>query len=136
MADLVLMSGIYILISHSVFVGCLVHRSDYVKILIQAHANVDAQNAAGFTPLMLAAHHGNYEICNMLINAGADITLRNKNDGTALMLALTSDKAHIVSLLRYAHKKLLKNYQKMLRDAWVQAPEELCKLVPMFVYEE
>ena len=107
----------------AVFVGCLVHRSDYVKILIQAHANVDAQNAAGFTPLMLAAHHGNYEICNMLINAGADITLRNKNDGTALMLALTSDKAHIVSLLRYAHKKLLKNYQKMLPD---HGPQWLC----------
>ncbi len=120
----------------AVFAGCLVHRSDYVKLLIQAHANVDAQNAEGFTPLMIAAKYGNYEICTMLIDAGADITLRNTNDGTALTLALASDKGHIVSLLKYAHKTLLENYQRMLHDTWMQAPEEICKLIPTFVYEE
>lgn len=120
----------------AVFAGCLVHRSDYVKILIKAHANVDVQNAEGVTPLMIAAKYGNYEICNMLINTGADVTLRNKNDGTALTLALMSDKTHVISLLRDTHKKLLENYQQMLLDTWLQAPAEICVMIPTFVYEE
>jgi ankyrin repeat protein len=150
----------------AVFAGCLVHRSDYVKLLIEAHANVDVQNTEGFTPLMLAAskgnyaicsmlinakaninmrnsqgftalmlaaHSGNYEICQMLINAKADITIRNKNGGTALMLALENGDVNVIVFLSKAN---LECYQRMLRDTWLQAPVEICNMIPTFVYEE
>jgi ankyrin repeat protein len=44
-----------------------------VKLLIQAGANVNLSDQAGFTPIASAAYSGHGEIVNLLIDAGADI---------------------------------------------------------------
>jgi ankyrin repeat protein len=44
-----------------------------VKLLIQAGANVNLSDRAGFTPIASAAYSGYAEIVNLLIDAGADI---------------------------------------------------------------
>ncbi len=44
-----------------------------VELLIQAGANVNLSNRAGFTPIASAAYSGHGEIVRLLIDAGADI---------------------------------------------------------------
>lgn len=45
---------------------------DYIQMLVQAGANPNFADPAGFTPLMCAAAKGHIESCRMLIDAGAD----------------------------------------------------------------
>ena len=47
------------------------------RMLIEAGAEVDTEDANGFTPLMYAAQQGNTEVVSELIRSGADITLTN-----------------------------------------------------------
>ena len=47
--------------------------TEIVELLIQAGANVNLSNRAGFTPIASAAYAGHGEIVRLLIDAGADI---------------------------------------------------------------
>ena len=47
------------------------------RLLIENGANPDIQDKEGNTPLILAAQHRTDEVLKMLLNAGADITLKN-----------------------------------------------------------
>lgn len=58
-----------------------------IKDLLNAGANVDAQNENGYTALMLAALLGRDEIMPPLLRAGADVYIQNKHDRTAFHCA-------------------------------------------------
>jgi len=49
-----------------------------VKELIAKGANVNAADAGGWTPLILAAYHGQATTVESLIAAGADVNARTK----------------------------------------------------------
>lgn len=49
-----------------------------IDALLEAHAFIDAQSPNGTTPLMLAARHKHTNAVRMLVEAGADPTLRNE----------------------------------------------------------
>jgi ankyrin repeat protein len=55
--------------------------------LLARGANVNAQSKNGVTPLMIAATHNNPPMIGILIDAGADVTLKNKLGQTAADVA-------------------------------------------------
>jgi ankyrin repeat protein len=64
-----------------------------VKLLLEAGAEINAQNRIGKTALMEAASAGNLETVKMLLQAEADISLVDENKKTALFYA--KDEGHI-----------------------------------------
>jgi hypothetical protein len=50
-------------------------------------ANVDQRSANGSTPLFIAVHMRDYDICRVLLAANADPTIKNRKDKTPLDLA-------------------------------------------------
>lgn len=50
-----------------------------LKFLIERGANVNAQDINGNTPLFIAYSCNNISAVNLLINAGADVTIRNRD---------------------------------------------------------
>ena len=50
-----------------------------MKFLIERGANVNAQDINGNTPLFIAYSCNNISAVNLLINAGADVTIRNRD---------------------------------------------------------
>jgi ankyrin repeat protein len=55
--------------------------------LTRAHTPGDPALGQGTTPLMRAAMHGDFRSMEILLAHGADVSLTQKNGGTALMLA-------------------------------------------------
>jgi len=73
--------------------------SNTTKYLIQSHADIEAKNNAGNTPLLCCAQSGNVVAFTNLIEAGANIDERNKYGQTALMIAAIYGKEKIINLL-------------------------------------
>ena len=62
-------------------------RTDIVKLLIEAGANVNVTNKNGSTPLHIAADHGHTEIVKLLIEKEANVNMANKYGLTPLYFA-------------------------------------------------
>ncbi|MDN5791149.1 MAG: ankyrin repeat domain-containing protein [Micrococcales bacterium] len=60
---------------------------------------IDVTDAAGNTPLMLAAYHGRPETVTALIERGADVDLRNARDQSPLAGALFKGEDAVVRAL-------------------------------------
>ena len=60
---------------------------DVVKILLGRRANVEARDAKGNTPLLLAAGTGLTDVCTTLLDSGADKDVTNINDHGAYRIA-------------------------------------------------
>ena len=67
--------------------------------LLDYRANPNAQNSAGWTPLMLASVKENLDIPKLLLKKGADPNLSNKKGWTPLMSASKAGHVPIVKLL-------------------------------------
>ncbi len=76
--------------------------SDTVVALLEAGAQVNAQDPAGDTPLTQAARKGNAELLVVLINAGADVGARTNEGLTALCLARQSNFTAAMQVLEQA----------------------------------
>lgn len=50
-----------------------------VKVLLKNNANVNVQNNYGMTALMWACHSGNLEMTKMLLDVGADKSIKRGN---------------------------------------------------------
>ncbi|MDY5124658.1 MAG: ankyrin repeat domain-containing protein [Treponema sp.] len=76
--------------------------TDIVRLLIEKGANIECYNPVGCTPLIIASN-GNYEICEFLIQNGADVNARrsktSNKDWTSLMYASYYSKFDIMNLL-------------------------------------
>lgn len=59
---------------------------------------IDATNEAGYTPLILASYHGNYDVVQTLLKYTTTIDA-NSGSGTALMAATVKGSSELVSLL-------------------------------------
>ena len=70
-----------------------------VNDLLEAGANVDAQNKYGMTALMYASEGNHAEIVDALLEADADIDAKNGEGSTALMIAVIHGHEDIVSIL-------------------------------------
>lgn len=57
---------------------------DMIKLLLDNHAYIDTESPNKTTPLMMAAQYGTAQAVKLLIEEGADITLKNEVGMTAL----------------------------------------------------
>lgn len=70
-----------------------------VALMIKDKKSLHSRDAKGRTPLMLASGWGKYEICELLIEAGADFAEQTPEGDTALSLALRNKHFDVVDLL-------------------------------------
>uniref|UniRef100_A0A914I9F3 NAD(+) ADP-ribosyltransferase n=1 Tax=Globodera rostochiensis TaxID=31243 RepID=A0A914I9F3_GLORO len=60
---------------------------------------LNAKNAAGWTPLMYAAYLGHRELCQLFVLRGADVEAVNERDQTGIMLASSCGAIDVVRIL-------------------------------------
>eukprot|EP00698_Gefionella_okellyi_P026280 TRINITY_DN9949_c0_g1_i1.p1 TRINITY_DN9949_c0_g1~~TRINITY_DN9949_c0_g1_i1.p1 ORF type:complete len:588 (-),score=125.34 TRINITY_DN9949_c0_g1_i1:6-1736(-) len=70
-----------------------------LELLKEFNAPLDVPNTDGLTPLMAAASVGRDDIVSALLDAGADMNLRNERCGTALCVAVMSGQVRCVKAL-------------------------------------
>jgi ankyrin repeat protein len=70
-----------------------------VEFLLDESAYIDAESPNGTTPLMMAAMYGSPEAVKVLIQAGADLTLKNHLGMTALDFAVRGQRANARELI-------------------------------------
>ncbi len=76
---------------------------EYAEILLDdPDVNVNAQDLAGTTILMLASYYGHLQLVQLILSRGADPSLQDKQGRTALQRAGESGHAGIAELLRQA----------------------------------
>lgn len=61
--------------------------ANIIRAILKAGARINEQDERGHTALMFAAVSGNFNVAQLLLNAGADTGLRDKNGERALDLA-------------------------------------------------
>ncbi len=76
-----------------------------VNTLVDRDADVNEQDAYGWTPLMYAAYAGHTEVVKVLLEAGAETNLRSKFGKTAYDWALQAEHFEIATLLRPSNVK-------------------------------
>jgi len=70
-----------------------------LKLLIEAHANVDYQDSNGETALHKVARNDYMDCASLLLHSGADINVVDNMDRTAIIIAAISGNAIIVEFL-------------------------------------
>lgn len=90
-----------------------------VNLHIRRGDNLNATDDRGYTPLMIAASRNKTEVCNILIDAGADILLTNSAGQNALDIAQKANNIDVISLLKLAHKTLDSTNIKLAADSAV-----------------
>ena len=70
-----------------------------MNLLLDRHAYIDAPSPNGTTPLMMAAMYGTPSAVKLLLEAGADPTIKNDLNLTAVDFALRENKRESASLI-------------------------------------
>ena len=79
--------------------------TDAVKLLVAAHADVNAKEALSeITSLMLASSYGRADCVKLLLDHKADVNVKDNEGKTALML-VPDDHPEIADLLKKAGAK-------------------------------
>jgi ankyrin repeat protein len=102
--------------------------TEAAKILIEAGADLNYQNADGSTALHTAAVFGRTEVAKVLIDAGTDLNKKNNTGSTALHAAAFFCRVAIVkTLLEKGADKTLKNNDGKTAFETVEIPFEYVK---------
>ena len=70
-----------------------------IKILLDKHAYIDAESPNKTTPLMMAAHYGTPGAVKLLLEEGADVSLKNDLGLTAIDFAQQANKQDSVDVI-------------------------------------
>ena len=71
-----------------------------MNLLLDHHAYIDAPSPNGTTPLMMAAMYGSPSAVKLLLEAGADPTIKNDLGLSAIDFALRDSKQESASLIQ------------------------------------
>jgi len=105
-------------------------KTEAAKILIDAGADLNYQNADGSTALHTAAAFGKTEVAKILIDVGIDLNSQNNEGATALHTAAFFCHLEIVeTLLAKSADKTLKNKAGQTALESVEAPFEDVKFI-------
>ena len=72
---------------------------EIIDLLVKSGANVNAQDAEGFTPLHMAAIHGNLKIVKQLVDLEGDVNIVTTDEKTAAELAHLNEELEIEEYL-------------------------------------
>ena len=86
-----------------------------IEVLLEAKADVNAQDQDGNTALHRALYHRNSQSINMLIEAGADLLKKNKHGQTPFSMCLTHSGSSY-ALNKMIEKGVLKAYKEAAED--------------------
>ncbi|HEX6746740.1 MAG TPA: ankyrin repeat domain-containing protein [Longimicrobium sp.] len=75
-----------------------------VERALAAGASVDERDERGWTPLCWAAGRGEAALVRLLVDRGADVTLRGTDERTPLMIARAASRAEAAEILAAAEK--------------------------------
>ena len=89
-----------------------------IRLLLEEHAFIDAQSPNGTTPLMMAASYGSPEAVKLLVEAGADIAMRNQKQMTAMDFARRAERRDAVELLTQAERYKAQSRPPAERGRW------------------
>lgn len=83
-----------------------------IHILLEHSAYIDAESPNGSTPLMMAAMYGNAECVKILLDAGADPTLKNQLGLSASDFARQASRLDSLSLIEVAVPEWTRTHAK------------------------
>ena len=83
-----------------------------IEFLLDESAYIDAESPNGTTPLMMAAMYGSPEAVKALIQAGADLTLKNQQGMTALDFAVRGQRANARELIETGLSRLAERQKR------------------------
>jgi ankyrin repeat protein len=96
---------------------CRKGRTDWVRLLLEGGAPIDAKDANGNTGLMLASGNGRLEVARFLLEKGADVRLKNHKGVTALGWARAPSGQNYVALpIRREMVRMLKERTQARRS--------------------
>lgn len=84
-----------------------------MEFLLDESAYIDAESPNGTTPLMMAAMYGSPEAVKVLIQAGADLTLKNQQGMTALDFAVRAQRANARELIETGLSRLAERQKRI-----------------------
>jgi ankyrin repeat protein len=73
-----------------------------IQMLMDEHAYIDAESPNKTTPLMMAAHYGTPQAVKLLLEAGADATLRNELGLSAIDFAHRANRRDAAEMIAAA----------------------------------
>ena len=79
--------------------------TEVVAYLLENHAYIDAEAPNGLTPLMMAVVFGKKAVVQLLLEQGADATLRNEKGQTAMDLAKQNAREDLIEILSTVVKR-------------------------------
>lgn len=72
---------------------------EMVRLLLKHHAYIDAESPNKTTPLMMAAHYGHRDVVRLLLQEGADASLRNEQGLSAMDFAQRAGRNDMLALV-------------------------------------
>ncbi|MEY4426695.1 MAG: hypothetical protein RL535_993, partial [Pseudomonadota bacterium] len=78
---------------------------EMIKLLLEHHAYIDTESPNKTTPLMMAAQYGSAQAVKLLLDEGADISLKNDLGMTALDFSRMAEKRDSFDVLTAALKE-------------------------------
>lgn len=75
---------------------------EQVQLLLAHHAYIDAESPNGTTPLMMSAQYGSEDVARLLLEEGADATVRNQLQLTAIDFATRAGRAALAETIAMA----------------------------------
>ena len=72
---------------------------DIIKLLLEENAYIDAESPNGSTPLMMAAMYGTADAAKLLMEEGADATIKNQRGLTAIDFAQQAKREEVAQAI-------------------------------------
>ena len=87
---------------HYAATGTQPQQATIIALLLENHAFIDAASPNGTTPLMMAVHYGTRESVQLLLQEGADPSLKNQLGLSAADFALRASRKDMADLIAQA----------------------------------